>query len=94
MFAENLDSFLADFGVPCSAAGHAFAGVLDSPDEALGMAGNSVVSAMATCTVKTSDVQAAQLRAGAALTVDGQPYVVREVLRLDDGAFSRLALSR
>lgn len=94
MFAEGLDTFLADFGLPCVANGRSFTGILDTPDETMNMAGVNVLSTMYACTVKTSDVQAAVLVSGNTITVNGQAFVVRDVMLTDDGAFSNLLLSK
>jgi len=94
MFAENPDVFLRDFGVPCSANGRSFTGVLDTPDETLNMAGVNVLSTMYECQIKTSDSQAAHLVSGTAFTANGIAYVVRDVMLLDDGLFTKLSLSK
>lgn len=94
MFAEDLGVFLGDFGVPCVAPnGHAFTGILDTPDEVMNMAGVNVQSTMYALTVKTSDVQAAALDNGVAVTVNGQAFTVRGVLLRDDGAFTVVTLN-
>ena len=94
MLAENPLVFLQDFGVSCVAGGQTFLGVLDTPDETLNMADVNVISTMYCCTVRTSDVAAAGLSSGSAITVAGVSYVIRDVLLQDDGVFSHLSLSR
>ncbi|MEY8688329.1 MAG: hypothetical protein AB9M53_00435 [Leptothrix sp. (in: b-proteobacteria)] len=94
MFSENLDVFLKDFGLPCTAAGRSFTGILDQPDETMSMAGVNVLSTMYLCTVKTSDAQASALVTGAAITVNGTAFVIRDVMLDDDGVFTRLTLSK
>ena len=94
MFAENLDVFLRDFGVPCSANARSFTGIFDTPDETLNMAGVNVLSTMYSLTVKTSDANAAALVSGNSITVNGTAYVVRDVMLRDDGALTQLNLSK
>lgn len=94
MFIESLDVFLRDFGLPCVAGGRNFIGILDTPDETMNMAGVNVLSTMYVCTVKTSDAQAASLVSGVAITVNGTAFVIRDVMLEDDGAFTKLTLSK
>lgn len=94
MFAENPDVFLRDFGVPCSANGQTFTGILDTPDETLNMAGVNMLSTMYTLTVKTSAATAAALASGTAITVNASAFVVRDVMLEDDGVFTKLTLSK
>lgn len=94
--SENLAVFLQDFGVPCSANGGAytFTGILDLPDEVLNMAGVNVLSTMYALLVRSSDVAGAALASNSSITVNGQAFVVRDVLSQFDGAFSLLTLSK
>lgn len=91
---ENLSVFLRDFGVQCSANGHQFLGLLDTPDQTMNMSGVNVVSTMYACTVMTSDATSAGLTSGLSIVVGGVSYVIRDVLLQDDGAFSTLTLSK
>jgi len=95
MLTENLGLFLADFGQPCvaTATSYAFTGILDTPDESMTMAGVAVLSTMYQLTARSSDVQAAGIASGAAITVGARPFVVRDVMLQDDGAFTTLTLS-
>lgn len=94
MLTESLSVFLRDFGVTCVAGGRTFLGLLDTPDETMNMAGVNVVSTMYECTVQTTDAQAAALSSGSAITVAGQAFVIRDLLLFDDGAFTKLTLSK
>lgn len=94
MFAEQPDAFLRDFGVPCTAAGRSFTGILDTPDEGLSMAGVNVLSTMYTLVMTTADQVAAGITSGSGIAVNGVAYVVRDVLLQDDGTFTQLNLSR
>ncbi|MET3134617.1 hypothetical protein AAKU55_004917 [Oxalobacteraceae bacterium GrIS 1.11] len=91
---EDLDAFMEDHGKPCMAAGQAFVGILDQPDVELAQGGANAKSTMYALTVKTSLVAALSLKYGAALTVDGAAFTVREAERLDDGMFSQLNISK
>lgn len=92
-FADLPNVYLKDFGLTCVAAGGTFLGILDRPDDVLNMAGVNVTSTMYSLTAKTSDVTAAGLASGAAITVGGRAYVIRDLLSLDDGTFTNLTLS-
>jgi hypothetical protein len=94
MFTENRAVFLRDFGVACVANGRSFTGLLDTPDETMNMAGVNVMSTMYQCTVDSAAAQAAGLASGNNVTVNGQPYVIRDVVLIDDGAFTNLTLSK
>lgn len=94
MFAENLDVFLRDFGAPVVAGAFSCTGILDQPDEALHMGGGQHLSTMYQLTVKSSDAVAGGFARGTALTVNGVAFTVREVLQEDDGAFSKLTLTK
>jgi len=94
MFAENLDVFLRDFGVACSKGSVAWTGILDTPDETLSLAGVNVLSTMYQLRMKTSDASAAAIASGDAITVNGQPFIVRDVVLQDDGLFTVLTLSK
>lgn len=93
-FAESPAVFLADFGVPCSANGQSFLAIFDQPDEGLGMAGVNVLSTMYQLTARATDVALAGLASNTSVTVNGSPYVVRDVMALDDGTFCHVTLSR
>lgn len=89
-FTEDLDLFLADFGVAVAAGAVSGVGILDMPSEIV--ADGVVLSTDYKLTCKTSLFGA--LVYGDTVTVDGVNYTVREVLRLDDGAFCDLMLMR
>lgn len=89
---EDLDAFLADFGLPCVAGVVSFTGILDQPDEVLNLTHADALSREYDLTYKTAAVT---LTRGGALTVDGVAFTVREAPRqIDDGAFTRARLSK
>lgn len=94
MFTENFGVFLADFGSPCTAGRVNFTGVLDAPDDTLNMGGVNVLSTMYVLQVRATDVAAAAITSGAAITVNGVAFIVRDVLSVDDAAFNQLTLSK
>jgi hypothetical protein len=94
MISENIGVFLQDFGVPCTCGAYAFTGILDAPDDTLNMAGVNVLSTMYVLQVKTSDVLGAGLVSGIVINVNSAPFVVRDVLSVDDAVFSHLTLSK
>lgn len=89
-FTEDLDLFLADFGVAVTAGAVSGVGILDMPSEIV--ADGVVLSTDYKLTCKTSLFGA--LVYGDTVTVDSVNYTVREVMRLDDGAFCDLMLMR
>lgn len=90
--AEDLDAFLAEFGEVCVAGSTPFRGVLDQPDELVEFQRANAHSREYELTYRSAAVV---LVRGQALTVAGLPYTVREAPRqVDDGAFSRVLLTR
>lgn len=90
MLSENLDVFLADFGVTVTKGAVTTKGVLDMPSEVI--AGGMVITTDYSLTVKSSALPGLQY--GDALTVAGAAYTVREVRAQDDGQFSIVYLSK
>jgi hypothetical protein len=87
---EDLNLFLDDFGVSCTAGAVSALGILDMPTQVV--AGDMVLSTDYTLTARAADFGG--LVYGAAITVGGVNYSVREVRKLDDGAFVEIALQR
>lgn len=94
MLIEKLSTFFADFAVPCTCGATAFPGILDLPDETMNMGSVNILSTMYVLQVQTSSVLAAAIVSGSAITVNGQPFTVRDVLSVDDGVISHLTLSK
>ena len=88
--SEDLGIFLDDFGVSCTAGAVTALGILDMPTQVL--AGEMVLSTDYTLTCRAADFGG--LLYGAGITVDGVSYSVRDVRKLDDGAFVEIALQR
>lgn len=89
-FSEDLDLFLTDFGVAVVSGAVAGLGILDMPSEIV--ADGVVLTTDYKVTVKTS--QFGGLIYGAGVTVDGINYQVREAMKVDDGSFTELMLTR
>jgi hypothetical protein len=89
-FTEDLDLFLADFGVSVTSGSVTGVGILDMPSEIV--ADGVVLTTDYKVTVKTS--QFGGLLYGAPVTVDGVNYQVREAMKVDDGSFTDLMLTR
>lgn len=89
-FTEDLDLFLADFGVSVTSGAVTGVGILDMPTEII--ADNVVLTTDYKVTVKTSEFGG--LIYGAPVTVNGVNYQVREALKIDDGEFTELMLTR
>jgi len=87
---ENLDVFLADFGVSVTAGAVSGFGVLDMPGDLVldGM----VISIDYSLTCEASKF--GDLLYGAAMTIDGNSYEVRDNRPVDDGAFCAITLTK
>ena len=87
-FTENLDVFLADFGVSVIAGAVSGFGILDMP-------GELVADGMIITTDYSLRCEASKfggLIYGAAMAVDGVNYQVRENRLIEDGAFCNITL--
>jgi len=87
---ENLDAFLADFGVSCTAGAVSALGILDMPSQIL--SDGMVLSTDYTLTARTSNF--GTLIRGSSITVDSVAYTVRETMLIDDGKFVQIALQK
>ena len=87
---EDLDIFLADFGVSCTAGAGSALGILDMPSQVL--AGDMVLSTDYTLTARFADFGGLQY--GDPITVAGVNYQVRETRQIDDGAFVEIGLQK
>jgi hypothetical protein len=85
---EDLDIFLADFGVTCTAGAVTAKGILDMPGEVV--AGGMVLSTDYSLTARYANF--GTLARGDSITVDGDAYTVRENRRIGDGKFIEIAL--
>lgn len=89
-FTEDLNVFLADFGVPISAGAASGVGILDMPSEMVADGVVLTTDYKVTCLASLFG----DLQYGAGVNVDGLPYTVRSVELLDDGKFCDLMLQR
>jgi len=87
---EDLDIFLADFGVSCTAGAVTANGILDMPSQIL--SDGMVLSTDYTLTARASNF--GSLIRGDAITVDNVAYTVRETMLIDDGKFVQIALQK
>ena len=87
---EDLDVFLADFGVSCTAGATTANGILDMPSQVV--SDGMVLTTDYTLTTRASNF--GSLVRGNSITVDGTSYTVRETMLLDDGKFVQIALQR
>lgn len=92
MFIESPDSFLDDFGVPCSKGATNFTALLDMPDNSFDVGGMSIQSTEYSLTYRSADMTLAK---GDVVTVNGIVYTVRSSDNLlDDGMFSAAKLTK
>jgi hypothetical protein len=87
---EDLDIFLADFGVSCTAGAVTANGILDMPSQIL--SDGIVLSTDYTLTARASNF--GTLIRGSSITVDSVAYTVRETMLIDDGKFVQIALQK
>lgn len=87
---EDLSLFLADFGVTVTSGAVSGMGILDMPSQIV--ADGMVLTTDYKLTVRTSEFGG--LIYGAPVTVDGVNYQVREAIKVDDGQFTELMLTR
>jgi len=87
---EDLDIFLADFGVSCIAGAVTANGILDMPSQIL--SDGMVLSTDYTLTARASNF--GTLIRGDSITVDSVAYTVRETMLIDDGKFVQIALQK
>jgi hypothetical protein len=87
---EDLNIFLADFGVSCTAGAVTANGILDMPSQIL--SDGMVLSTDYTLTARASNF--GTLIRGNAITVDSVAYTVRETMLIDDGKFVQIALQK
>ncbi len=94
MFDEDLDAFLEDHGLPCTCGTTNFLGIKDEPDEDVSGGGMHAQTTMTTLMIYSSVVVEARIKLGAAILVDGVAYTARNPIRLDDGKFSSVPLTK
>ena len=87
---EDLDVFLADFGVSCTAGATTAKGILDMPSQVI--SDGMVLTTDYTLTARTSAFGG--LIRGDSITVDGTAYTVRETMLIDDGKFVQLGIQK
>lgn len=87
---EDLDIFLVDFGVSCTAGAITANGILDMPSQVI--SDGMVLSTDYTLTARASNF--GSLVRGDSITVDGTAYTVREAMLIDDGKFVQLGIQK
>jgi hypothetical protein len=87
---ENLDAFLDDFGVTCTAGAVTALGILDMPSQVL--LSDAILSTDYTLTARASNF--GSLKYGDSIMVAGTAYTVRETQYIDDGAMVQLGLQK
>ena len=85
---ENLDVFLADFGVTVTSGATSGIGILDMPGELV--ADGMIIST--DYSIRCEASKFGGLIYGAAMTVDGVNYQVRENRLIEDGKFCSITL--
>ena len=88
--SEDLNVFLDDFGVSCTAGVVTALGILDMPSQII--SGDLVLSTDYTLTARAADFGG--LKYGDSITVATIAYQVRETRLIDDGAFVEIGLQK
>jgi hypothetical protein len=89
-FTENLEAFLADFGVSVTAGAVSGMGILDMPGELI--ADGMIITTDYTLRCEASKF--GSLAYGTSITVNSVAYTVRENKLIDDGAFCLMTLQK
>lgn len=89
-FSEDLDLFLADFGVPVNAGLVSGTGILDMPGQVI--ADGMVLTTDYRLRVRSDTF--GWLKFDDVLTVNGHAYTVREAMPVEDGRFTDVLLAR
>lgn len=87
---EDLNLFLEDFGVSCTAGAISALGILDMPSQII--SGDMVLSTDYSLTARAADFGG--LKYGDSITVATIAYQVRETRLIDDGAFVEIGLQK
>lgn len=90
MFLENLDSFLADFGVPVVINGISTMALFDQP-------GQDILSGRVNSEqyeITYIEAEAPGVTFGALVSIEGATYTVLNTISIDDGAFTKAILER
>lgn len=87
-FNADIETMLADFGVPAVHGAETGKVIVDTTDEAILQAqGPGAIGKMVSCLFRTSDFPT--LKVGELWTVEGVSYRVADRFRLDDGLTSK-----
>jgi hypothetical protein len=89
-FTENLDVFLADFGVSVTAGAVSGVGILDMPGELV--ADGMIITIDYNLRCEASKF--GTLAYGASITVGGTAYTIRENRLIEDGVFCEITLQK
>ena len=90
MITENLDLFFADFGVSFTAG--AISGMCIKDEPGINILGNQIIEVGHQVLVRTD--QFGHLLYGAAVTVGGAAFTVKEPMPVEDGAFTLITLEK
>ncbi len=87
---EDLAVFLADFGITVTKGASTFKALFDIADELVG--GGVVISTDYVLTARSTDIVG--MVDGDTLSINSVNYEVRRIMKIDDGAFSRVVVSK
>jgi hypothetical protein len=94
MIEEDLAGFLEDFDVGGEVDGQPFLAVRDMPDEIHGLGGLNSQSSNYEILVMTAQAASLGIDQGKVVLVAGESYRLRDLRKIDDGAFSVASLAK
>lgn len=94
MIEEDLAGFLEDFDVGGEVDGQPFLAIRDMPDEINGLGGLNSQSSNYEILVMTAQAAALGIVQQKIVTVASESYRVRDLRKIDDGAFSVASLAK
>ncbi|MGY8811487.1 MAG: hypothetical protein ACKVK5_10675 [Pseudomonadales bacterium] len=94
MIDEDLAGFLTDFDAGGLVDGQPFLAVRDMPDEIRGMVGINSQSTYYEILVITAQATALGIAPAKVVSVGGEFYRLRDLRKIDDGAFSVASLTK
>lgn len=91
--AADIVVMLQDFGVPVAAGLTTTKGIVDAADQEVLASGTqgALIGRAVILYIRTGSLTVAN---GTSLTIEGKPYVAREVYQLEDGMVTRVLCSK
>lgn len=91
---DDLTHYFADHGIPCRCQTGDFLALFDVSDTTTNGFGIAGQTGSFDLTMMTSDVIKLAIKHGTVITIYGKNYQAKNPERIDDGAFSKVGLSK